>query len=351
MDFEVQAEPPGRGGLGSIFSNWSPRLREAVAGRFHPGGRAVKGGWLVTDYRNDRSYVGFRGDYNGLSLAGRSTLRIADEVADVTPLVVAIHGGTYTSQYFDIPGYSLLDRANAIGIPLIAPDRPGYGGSAMPPPEESGIEHSAMLLDRAIGSMFERVGKDTRGVVLIGHSIGAAIAALIAARGPSWPLLGLAMSGICLTPPPGADAEAWAALPDLPFVDMPADVKDHVMFGPVGTYPADMPRLSHEADAPIPRKELLDITTVWPALAPAVLKAITVPVHYRQGEFDAFWITDAEQVEAFGACCAGTPSLDAALVVGSGHCIDFHRSSAELHDAQLAFALWCGKRFHDERRR
>lgn len=305
----------------------------------------------MTDDRDDRSYDGFRGEYDGLQLAGRSTLRIADELADITPLVVAIHGGTYTSRYFDIPGYSLLDRSNAIGIPLIAPDRPGYGQSAMPPPQEAGIEHSAMLLDRAIGSMFEHVGKDTRGVVLIGHSIGAAIATMIAASAPSWPLLGLAISGICLTPPPGADAEAWEALPDLPFVDMPADVKDHVMFGPIGSYRSDMPAASRDADAPIPRKELLDIVTVWPEMAPSVLRAITVPVHYRQGEFDALWITDAEQVEAFGACCTGAPSIDAALVVGAGHCIDFHSASAALHDEQLAFALRCGRLIHDERRR
>ena len=43
------------------------------------------------------------------------------------PLIVAIHGGTYTSAYFDVPGYSLLDRADASGVPIIAPDRPGYG--------------------------------------------------------------------------------------------------------------------------------------------------------------------------------------------------------------------------------
>ena len=304
----------------------------------------------MTQDTDNRSSVGFHGNYNGLELAGRSTLRIDDKVADITPLVVAIHGGTYTSLYFDLPGYSLLDRANAIGIPLIAPDRPGYGASAKPPPEEAGIEHSAMLLDGAIGAMVERIGKDTRGVVLIGHSIGAAIAAMIAARGPSWPLLGLAVSGICLTPPPGADAKAWEALPNLPLVDMPSDVKDHVMFGPAGSYRPDMPGLSREADAPIPRKELLDIVTVWPELAPSVLGAITVPIHYRQGEFDALWVTDAAQVEAFGACCTDAASIDAELVIGVGHCIDFHSMSAGFHDEQLAFALRCGRRVHDEQR-
>lgn len=281
-------------------------------------------------------------DFDTVLLSGRSALGIDRRLAGNPPLVVAIHGGTYTSRYFDLPGYSLLDRAKALGIPLVAPDRPSYGGSVVPPPGEAGIEHSAALLDRAIGAIFKKYGGDTRGVVLVGHSIGAAIAAMIAARQPAWPLLGLAMSGICLTPPPGADADAWKSLPDVPFVDMPREVKDHVMFGPEETYRPDMPELSHLADASIPRAELLDIVTVWPERARAVLARVTVPVHYRQGEFDQLWVTDTDEVAAFGGCCANAPSLDAALFRGAGHCIDLHKASAAFQLDQLAFALRCG---------
>ena len=281
-------------------------------------------------------------DFDTVRLSGRSTLDIDRRLAGNPPLVVAIHGGTYTSRYFDLPGYSLLDRAKVLGIPLVAPDRPGYGDSVVPPPEDAGIEHSAMLLDRAIGAMFEKYGDGTHGIVLVGHSIGAAIAAMIAARRPAWPLLGLAMSGLCLTPPPGADAEAWESLPDVPFVDMPREVKDHVMFGTAGSYPPEMPELSHLADASIPRAELLDIVTVWPARARAVLAEVRVPVHYRQGESDQLWVTNAGEVDAFAACCANAPSLDAKLVPGAGHCIDFHLAGAAFQLDQLAFALHCG---------
>lgn len=280
-------------------------------------------------------------DFDTVLLSRRDTLGVDERLSGTPPLVVAIHGGTYTSRYFDLPGYSLIDRAGALGIPLVAPDRPSYGGSVVPAPEEAGIEHSAVLLDRAIGAMFEKFGNDTRGVVLVGHSIGAAIAAMIAARRPAWPLLGLAMSGICLTPPPGADADAWESLPDVPFVDMPREVKDQVMFGPADTYRAEMPGLSHLADAPIPRAELLNIVTVWPGRARSVLGDVRVPVHYRQGEFDRLWVTDAREVDAFGACCADAPSVDAKLFHGAGHCIDLHAASAAFHLDQLAFALRC----------
>ncbi len=44
-------------------------------------------------------------------------------------LVVALPGGTYSSIYFDVPGQSLLDTAETVGVPVIAVDRPGYRGS------------------------------------------------------------------------------------------------------------------------------------------------------------------------------------------------------------------------------
>lgn len=64
--------------------------------------------------------------------SGRTNIGEDFTPADGAPLVVALHGGTYTSEYFDIPGYSLLDRASAEGIPVIAIDRP-----TMPAPARS----------------------------------------------------------------------------------------------------------------------------------------------------------------------------------------------------------------------
>ena len=46
-------------------------------------------------------------------LSGRHRLPSA-AIAPDTPLVVAIHGGTYTSAYFDVPGASLMVRREVI---------------------------------------------------------------------------------------------------------------------------------------------------------------------------------------------------------------------------------------------
>lgn len=80
------------------------------------------------------------------------------------PLVIALHGGTYTSAYFDIPGYSLLGRAAAVGVPIIALDRPGYKGSSPAPESESIILTNAEMLDQVVGEIWEERGEGLRGI-------------------------------------------------------------------------------------------------------------------------------------------------------------------------------------------
>ena len=75
----------------------------------------------------------------------------------------------------------------------------------------------------------------------------------------------------------------WEALPDAPFAELPAPLKDQVMFGPEGSFAAPMPGASHIADAPALRAELIDIVSHWQDEVRDVLGAIAVPVDYRQG--------------------------------------------------------------------
>ena len=256
------------------------------------------------------------------------------------PLVIAIHGGTYHSGYFDIAGYSLVQRAATLGIPILALDRPGYGSSTAFPPVEATIIHNAERLNEVIGKIWEQFQPRSPGVVLIGHSIGGAIAVGIASQHPQWPLLGIAISGVGLASPPEA-GDAWASLPDVAMIDLPAPMKNAVMFGPEWTYDGVMPAASRPADAPVPRAELIDIVTAWPALVYELTAKVKVPVHYRQGEFDKLWITDLDQVLKFGNAFSASSSVDARLLESTGHCIDFHRVGAGIQLEQLAFALRC----------
>lgn len=256
------------------------------------------------------------------------------------PLLVAIHGGTYSSAYFDLPGRSFLQRASANGIAALAIDRPGYGTSPMLASERMNIAGQADFLVDALGDVWERSESSGSGVVLVGHSIGAAIAATVASLAPSWPLIGLAISGVGLTTNPG-DHEMWQSLPDLPMVDMPAAIKDEVMFGPPGSFADDMPAASHVANAPVPKAELLSITGEWHSVASDVLGRIEVPVHYRQAQHDRLWVVDQSEIDGFAAALSRSPLVDARMMPGVGHCIDFHLSGAAFQLQQLGFALEC----------
>jgi pimeloyl-ACP methyl ester carboxylesterase len=276
----------------------------------------------------------------GLTFTGR---RNAATPGPDVPLVVALHGGTYTSEYFDIPDYSLLDRAEALGIPVVALDRPGYVGSSPLDSGDSIILANAAALSDAIGSVWEEHGAGTAGVVLLAHSIGAAVATAIAADDPSWPLLGLAISG-CLVRVPGESRAAWESLPDIPMIDLPVPMKDQVMFGPESTLRDGMPTASHPSNTLVPKDELLDITGGWIERRAEVCSRVAVPVHHRQGEFDHLWVTDDDEVAQFRAGFTSAPSVDSRLQPGSGHCIDFHRPSGAFQLSQLSFALECAVR-------
>lgn len=256
------------------------------------------------------------------------------------PLIVALHGGTYTSAYFDVPGFSLLDRAAATGIPIVALDRPCYGETTPLDPGTETIRNSAERLDAIIAGLLEQSTGPARGIVLIGHSIGAAIALAIAARRPSWPLIGVAVSGMCLDSPPEAGA-AWADLPETVMVELPPALKDAVMFGPADTFDPSTPGAAHAADAPVPRAELIDIALGWPAVAADILGEVRVPVHYRLGEQDRLWIGGEGEVARFAAALSGAPAVDAALLAETGHCIDFHHCGAALQRDQIEFARRC----------
>lgn len=274
------------------------------------------------------------------SFSGRTN--IGGEVAPGAgqPLIIALHGGTYSSEYFDIPGHSLLDNAAKQGIPVIAVDRPNYIGSSALTSDGSIIADNAEILGDAIGSIWQEHGGDASGVVLVAHSIGGAVATIIAATPQSWPLLGLATSG-CLVRVPRESAGAWAALPDIPMIELPVPLKDQLMFGPPETYDGAMPAASYPSNTPVPKAELLDITGGWLEQRAETCGRVSVPVHHRQGEFDHLWITDQGEIDEYADGFTSAPSVDAQLQIGAGHCIDFHRPSDEFQASQLTFSRAC----------
>jgi pimeloyl-ACP methyl ester carboxylesterase len=80
--------------------------------------------------------------------------------------------------------------------------RPGYGGTRTPT-SATPVKESIPALVDAIGQVYKDKSGGTGGVVLIGHSLGAAISMAIAAEaGDQLPLLGVSALGCIPTQTP-----------------------------------------------------------------------------------------------------------------------------------------------------
>ena len=104
----------------------------------------------------------------------------------------------------------------------------------------------------------------------------------------SWPLLGVAVSGIGIVCPSHI-LDAWNSLPDIPSISLPSDVKRQVMFGPATSYDVEARELCMSDDCPIPRPELMEIAFGWPKNFAPVAAKINAPVHYRHAQFEGLW--------------------------------------------------------------
>jgi pimeloyl-ACP methyl ester carboxylesterase len=277
-------------------------------------------------------------DAAGHRITGIST----ESGGDLLPLVVALPGGSYTSAYFDVPGHSLLEVGRANGFEVIALDRPGYAGSDPLPAGEITFARNAEILHAAVGQLWEERGGNRPGVVLIGHSMGGAIAIHIAASHPSWPLLGVAVSGIHDTAPDYV-LDAWGAMPAGQPVVFGPDQRRMFFYGPDWTIEADIVEQADISTAPIPLEELVEVVGGWTKDAAQLAAQVRVPVQFVGVEFENLWTITPDTMSAFAAYFTEAPFVDTYLMPGVGHDVDHHRAGRAFQLRQLAFALQCAE--------
>ena len=279
-------------------------------------------------------------DDSSFTASGRARAPQRAPATDRCPLIVAIHGGGFTSQYFDIPGCLLIERAAARGYGVIALDRLGYGRSRAGGRDVQSLAANAEWISEAIDRLWPQFQEECAGVVLIGHSIGAALAVMLAVQPQRWPLAGVAVSGAALTPNPALHGY-FERFPADTWVETSADNKDRLMFGSPDTVESGIAKLVRPAYVPSATRELLEINTVWPQSAKALLTSVEVPVHFRLAEQDALWVVNDEEIEQLSDLVAAVAGSSAAIVRDAGHCIDFHKAGPQFQDDQLNFSLDC----------
>lgn len=251
------------------------------------------------------------------------------------PLLVCIPGGSYNAHYFDVPGHSFVRAATDRGFPVAALNRPGYEDStALAKPTFAG---NAEAITRALDDLWSRVKSGCPGIVLVGHSMGGAIAVHIAAQPRPWPLLGIAISAIHYDAPE-AVTQAWNSMPPDISIEFTHEQRIQFMYGPAGTFETSVVEAAAGAASPIPVAELLEVVGGWIRDFPTVAAAVDVPVHYGLAEHEKLWNSSPARVSEFAAAFTASPGVSAHHVLGVGHNIDHHNAGQQFRFEVLNWA-------------
>jgi pimeloyl-ACP methyl ester carboxylesterase len=255
-----------------------------------------------------------------------------DQLTPPASVVVCLHGGGYTSSYYDLEvpghgGYSMAAHLARLGHVVVAFDQPGVGGSSAPPDgtactvdvvAASHHEATVQILERLkLGTLLAGVGPvpevATSG---IGHSMGGYLLAVQQARHGTFDRI--AMLGTTGLP------REWGG-------EFSFDIRSGYAFFERaalrhGFYWEDVPAEVIAAD------EQLGVTMPAgvldaPQVAATLASTISVPVLLGLGERDIS-TSPHQEVGLF------TGSNDVSLYVlpGSGHCSNFASGRATLWD-------------------
>ncbi|MCV7359620.1 alpha/beta fold hydrolase [Mycolicibacterium fluoranthenivorans] len=261
--------------------------------------------------------------------------------SDPAPILICLHGGGCNGRYFDIPGHSLLDVASEHGLTAVSIDRPGYGRSSSCEGDHDGIARSAEMIDGALTALWKESPAGCPGFVVVGHSIGGAIALHLAAADHEWLLLGVSVAGIGHIPPGNAGG-AWAgAVPENGRIDIPREARRQLLYGPDWSMPAVPDDFFDAAMEPALITEIAEVYTSWPTEFSAIAGRIRVPILFAQPEFDALWTVRSSTCHEFGSAFTQAATVTGGIYRGVGHCIDHHRLGTAWHFEQIAFALRC----------
>ena len=246
-------------------------------------------------------------------------------------LLVALHGGTYTSKYFDTAPSLLLDFCASLGYSILALDRPGYGSATTVPPDQLSFDGQVPILQQALEEIWDTYGQQSAGMFLIGHSIGGMISLLLAAENPHERLLGLNMTGSGAMYQTQTSAAFATLMNDAPTVVMDQSIKVAVMYGPPWSYPEELAKLDPERDVPCPMPEFREAQK-WGTRLPQVAADVRVPVQFIVPEYDGIWRSDPEALSHVAGMFTSAPFVDVDMQRMAGH-------SAELHTLARAFYM------------
>ena len=259
---------------------------------------------------------------------------------DPRALLVAIHGGTYTSKYFDTPSSSLLELCASLGYSILALDRPGYGAAVSVPVDQLSFDDQVLVLRRALEVIWHDYGQQSAGMFLIGHSIGGMISLLLAAEKPHEHLIGMNMTGAGGLYNEQTKGAFASLVSDAPTVMMDIAIKVMAMYGPAWSYPEEQAHYDPERDVPTAAIELAEAQT-WGARLPQIAAKVRVPVQFIVPEYDHIWRPDSEALSHVAEIFTAAPFVDMGIQRLAGHSIELHTLARAFYMKILAFVEEC----------
>lgn len=246
-------------------------------------------------------------------------------------LLVALHGGTYTSKYFDTPSSSLLEFCASLGYSILALDRPGYGTATSIPFDQLSLDGQVPILQQALSEIWDSYGQQSAGMFLIGHSIGGMISLLLATEKPHERLIGMNMTGAGALYNEQTKGAFASLVSDAPTVMMDIAIKVRAMYGPAWSYPEEQAHYDPQRDVPTAAIELAEAQT-WGARLPQIAAKVRVPVQFIVPEYDHIWRGEPEALSHVAEMFTSAPFVDVGIQRLTGH-------SAELHTLARAFYM------------
>jgi hypothetical protein len=268
------------------------------------------------------------------------------------PLVIGIHGGTYSASYFDADvNHTASLTSDGLGVPFLAFNRPGYRDTTpFPIPSDSSfhIEQGKYFHNLLFPTLWKQFGEPNgcSCLVLLCHSMGvpgSIVAASMQADEPagskSYPLAGLVFSGFGTM-----GTSNRAPMRGTTDLDWPKDVKDDVMLGPVDSGMSD-PEIYNQTEALGTTMTLKELTGASPATWFDHWKEyggkIKVPVMVGMAEHDHLWQGTAEHVQDFLTGFQGSKRREGGVILESPHCIELSYAGKGWYARTFGFAMEC----------
>jgi pimeloyl-ACP methyl ester carboxylesterase len=276
------------------------------------------------------------------------------------PLIVGLHGGGYKSGYFDAdPKHTASIASEAFGVPFVAVDRPGLGGtsSILPIPLDSNYpdECAKQLHHHILPKAWAEVGipNNCNSIVILGHSLGTAVSVATAAlhareEEAPYPLGGLIVSGLGHQLQELASSKNNALPPQdtMEFTIPPIEDKNRLMFSSRDTADPAAIEASERMNVAFPLAEIVSLNNVWiPHWRERWAPHIVVPVYFAFPERELAFKGTQEHVDECLQAFTKSRRVEGSLIPGAPHCMELSHWSSSWYARCFGFAMECASTF------